>query len=105
MKLSCRVRGDWFAVPCKGAETIRWLGEETLRRYYKSKCSSGHAKEKVYEVRKAKGGAILDPDDSLKHVLDDNDFVSVGTCFFSTRTLHLIYLFICYTDFKKHLHR
>ncbi|CAG2212013.1 HAL [Mytilus edulis] len=77
MKLSARVRGDWFAVPCKGGESVKWLGEETLRRYYKAKSSSGHAIEKVFEVRKAKGGAILDQDDAIKHVLDDNDFVTM----------------------------
>ena len=32
MKLSVRVRGEWFALPCKGAENIKWLGEEALRR-------------------------------------------------------------------------
>ncbi|XP_062613698.1 histidine ammonia-lyase-like [Saccostrea cucullata] len=78
MKLSVRVRGDWFAVPCKGTEKVTWLGEESLRRYYKSKSGVGHAlKEKVYEVRKAKGAAILDPDDAIRDVLDENDFVTV----------------------------
>lgn len=52
--------------------------EESLRRYYKSKSRTGHAQEKVYEVRKAKGAAILDPDDAIKDVLDENDFVTVG---------------------------
>ena len=78
MKLSVRVRGDWFAVPCKGNEKVRWLGEEVLRRYYKNKGKAGYAEEKVYEVRKAKGGAIMDPDDPIKDVLDDSDFVTVG---------------------------
>ena len=78
MKLSVRVRGDWFAVPCKGGEKVAWLGEESLRRYHRSKASSGHAQEKVYEVRKAKGCAILDSDDTIKDVLDDDDFVTVG---------------------------
>jgi histidine ammonia-lyase len=32
----------------------------------------------VYEVRKAKGGAILDVEDAIKDVLDDDDFVTVG---------------------------
>lgn len=77
MKLSVRVRGDWFAVPCKGNEKVNWLGEESLRRYYKAKCNSGHADETVIEVRKAKGGAILDPDDAIRDVLDDSDFVTV----------------------------
>ncbi|XP_059141196.1 histidine ammonia-lyase-like [Physella acuta] len=77
MKLSIRVRGDWFAVPCKGTDTIRWLGEETLRRFYKQRGSPGPSAEKVYEVRKAKGGALLDFDDSIKDVIDDNDFITV----------------------------
>ena len=79
MKLSVRVRGDWIAVPCKGNEKISWFGEETLRRYYKAKAKHVDSQtEKVFEVRKAKGGAILDKDDSVKDVLDDNDFVTVG---------------------------
>ena len=32
----------------------------------------------ISEIRKTKGGAILDPDDVLSDILDDNDFVSVG---------------------------
>lgn len=32
----------------------------------------------VQEVRKTRGGAILDPDDLIVDVLDCNDFVSIG---------------------------
>ena len=85
MKLSVRVRGDWIAVPCKGNEKICWFGEETLRRYYKAKAKHVDSQtEKVFEVRKAKGGAILDKDDSVKDVLDDNDFVTVGKTILSS---------------------
>ena len=50
-----------------------------MRRYYKVKnTAAGLRNEKVFEVRKAKGSAILDVDDSIKDVLDDNDFVTVG---------------------------
>lgn len=80
MKLSVRVRGEWFAIPCdKGTNTTRWLGEEALRRYQKIKPDSTHVDkdEGVHSVRKTRGGAILDPDDQIRHVLDDNDFVSV----------------------------
>ncbi|XP_053377261.1 histidine ammonia-lyase-like [Mercenaria mercenaria] len=76
MKLSVRIRGDWFAVPCKANDKVRYFGDESLKRYYK-KHNIGEKNEKVFEVRKAKGGAILDPDDSIKDVLDDNDFVTV----------------------------
>ena len=33
MKLSVRVRGDWLAIPCRGTELVRWLGEEAIRRH------------------------------------------------------------------------
>ncbi|XP_013388388.1 histidine ammonia-lyase-like [Lingula anatina] len=86
MKLSVRVRGEWFAVPCsRGNETIGWLGEEALRRYTRNKSGAVEHDsnknvteiEKVFEVRKTQGGAILDPADLIKSVLDDNEFVSV----------------------------
>ncbi|XP_052779312.1 histidine ammonia-lyase-like [Mya arenaria] len=78
MKLSVRIRGDWFAVPCKATDKIAWFGEEALRRYYRKKNLEGtDRREKVFEVRKAKGGAILDPSDSIRDILDDNDFVTV----------------------------
>ena len=32
----------------------------------------------MLEVRKTRGGALLDVDDIIKSVLDDDDFVSVG---------------------------
>ena len=34
--------------------------------------------EVVHEIRKTRGGALLDVNDNIKSVLDDNDFVSVG---------------------------
>ncbi|XP_068242640.1 histidine ammonia-lyase-like [Palaemon carinicauda] len=81
MKLSVRVRGEWFQVPCKtgGKESVSWLGEEALRRYQKLKPATHvpNKNEKVASVRRTQGGAILDPSDFLCEVLDDNDFVSV----------------------------
>ncbi|XP_066979441.1 histidine ammonia-lyase-like [Macrobrachium rosenbergii] len=81
MKLSVRVRGEWFQVPCKsgGKETVSWLGEEALRRYLKLKPPTHfpNKDEKVASVRRTQGGAILDPSDFVCDVLDDNDFVSV----------------------------
>lgn len=35
----------------------------------------------VQEVRKTRGGAILDPDDLIADVLDCNDFVSIGNVY------------------------
>ena len=49
-------------------------------RYSKLKPASVHVErpEQVLEVRKTRGGALLDVDDIIKSVLDDDDFVSVG---------------------------
>lgn len=81
MKVSVRVRGEWFAVPCtRSSTTVRFVGEEALRKYQKLRPQSSHVSgrdEKIYQIRKTKGGAILDPDDQVNHILDDNDFVSV----------------------------
>ena len=80
MKISCRVRGDWFHVPCKSAKlTVRWLGEEALRRYLRLRPPSfvPNREERVNDIRKTLGGAILDPEDKIEDVLDDNEFVSI----------------------------
>lgn len=78
--MSVRVRGEWLAVPCPdGKRTVSWLGQEALRRYIKLQPATYAGNdEKVFEIRKTRGGAILDGEDQLHNVLDDNDFVSVG---------------------------
>ena len=85
MKISVRVKGEWFAVPVPEPSnlTVKWLGDETLRKYLKLRHNKYGQTESIenesfYEIRKAKGGAILDPEDLIAHVLDDNDFVSLG---------------------------
>ena len=69
--ISCHFLGD---------KKIHWLGEEALRRYLKLKPPSyvPNRDEAVLDIRKTTGGAILDPEDRVKDVLDDNDFVSIG---------------------------
>ena len=62
---------------------MQWLGEESVRRYSKLQKQDDNTKENrdsqnVQEVRKTRGGVILDPDDHIRDVLDDNDFVTVG---------------------------
>jgi histidine ammonia-lyase len=79
-KISVRVRGEWFLVPCSSTQTALWLADEALKRYNKLRPASyvSGRKERVKEIRKTKGGAIIDPEDILTNVLDDNDFVSIG---------------------------
>jgi histidine ammonia-lyase len=62
---------------------VQWLGEESVRRYCKLQKRDNNTTEnldveKVQEVRKTRGGVILDSDDRIRDVLDDNDFVTVG---------------------------
>jgi len=66
-----------------GEKTVQWLGEESVRRYHKLQKKVDSTKENrdsemVQEVRKTRGGVILDPDDHIRDVLDDNDFVTIG---------------------------
>ena len=65
-----------------GSKSIEWLGQEALKRYSKLRPSSNYSavcsEIRVLEIRKSCGGAILDPDDVIKDVLDDNDFVAIG---------------------------
>ena len=67
-------------MPCKSNKlTIKWLGEEALRRYLKLRPPSfvPNREEIVHDIRKTLGGAILDPEDRIEDVLDDNEFVSI----------------------------
>ena len=54
---SCRVRGDWFQVPCKSGKNIRWLGEEALKKYLKLRPPSfiPNREEVVNDIRKTNG--------------------------------------------------
>lgn len=96
MKVSVRIRGEWFAVPCgTGKQTISWLGAEALKKY--AKLSSNEkdnnnklVEEKFHEIRKTKGGAILDPCDIVSTVLDDNDFLTVGKLLFLVKSKWLL---------------
>lgn len=47
--------------------------------HHKALVGDGESQEEVEEVRKTRGGVILDPDDIIKDVLDNDDFVNVGT--------------------------
>jgi len=83
MKVSVRVKGEWFAVPVPEPEiaTVRWLGEEAFTKLQRHRLKHDLQElpnEECYEIRRAKGSAILDPEDLLIHVLDDNDFVSIS---------------------------
>ena len=95
MKVSVRVKGEWFAVPVPEPETatVRWLGEEAFIKLQKHRIKlqlSELPEEDCYEIRRAKGSAILDPEDLLVHVLDDNDFVSISE--FTIFNLAIIFL-------------
>ena len=74
-----------------GNKKIRWLGEEALTRYLKLKPPSyvPNREEVINDIRKTVGGAILDPEDLIKDVLDDNDFISIGENWWYFSIFHL----------------
>ena len=79
MKLSVRVCEEWFSVPCKGTECVKWLAEEALHRYHKLHSGSTlDVPKTLYEVRKIEGDTILAQSDQVNTVLNNNDLVSVG---------------------------
>lgn len=84
MKVSVRVKGDWFTVPVNlpDQQTLAWLGAEALNKYSKLRSNNNNKTETVYEIRKAKGGSLLDPEDFISQVLDDNDFICIGMIYF-----------------------
>ncbi|KYB26333.1 histidine ammonia-lyase isoform X2 [Tribolium castaneum] len=82
MKVSARVKDEWLQIPCKdGTNTVRWLGEEAWRKYQKLmqgvKIEEHDIINVIQEVRKTRGGALLDPDDIISEVLDNDDFVNI----------------------------
>lgn len=56
--------------------TISWLATEAIRRYSRRK-SPTSALRQAAEVRKTRGGALLDVEDDVVDVLDDNDFIDI----------------------------
>lgn len=82
MKISVRVKGDWFTILVNEPEKqpVRWLCEAALGKYCKlrsAELGTTVPEESFFEIRKAKGNTILDPEDLISAVLDDNDFVSL----------------------------
>ncbi|XP_022202484.2 histidine ammonia-lyase-like [Nilaparvata lugens] len=77
MKVSVRIHGEWIQIPCKEGATISFLGEEAIRKYQRLRNVEFHD-EKIQDIRRARGGVILDPLDLVIDVLDDNDFITVS---------------------------
>lgn len=69
------VRAAWCTW-CAGKVTISWLATEAIRRYSRRK-SPTSALRQAAEVRKTRGGALLDVEDDVVDVLDDNDFIDI----------------------------
>lgn len=84
MKISVRVRGEWFVIPCSDRSfTITWLAEDAFKRYvnFQSNDSTADKDQNIFKdfiVRKVFGGAILDLNDKISDVLVDNDSVYIG---------------------------
>uniref|UniRef100_A0A4W6F1W4 Histidine ammonia-lyase n=1 Tax=Lates calcarifer TaxID=8187 RepID=A0A4W6F1W4_LATCA len=81
-RFTVHIRDEWLAVPCRDTtSTIRWLGQEALKRYIKNKPDNGGItalKDTRFVVRRCQGLGLLDADDTIEDVLEDNDFVELA---------------------------
>ncbi|XP_067358588.1 histidine ammonia-lyase isoform X2 [Channa argus] len=81
-RFTVHIRDEWLAVPCRDStNTIRWLGQEALKRYIKNKPDNGgitSVKDTRFVVRRCQGLGLLDADDTIEDVLEDNDFVELA---------------------------
>ncbi|XP_071350967.1 histidine ammonia-lyase [Trachinotus anak] len=81
-RFTVHIRDEWLAVPCRDTtSTIRWLGQEALKRYMKNKPDNGGitaVKDTRFVVRRCQGLGLLDADDTVEDVLEDNDFVELA---------------------------
>uniref|UniRef100_A0A7N8XYJ6 Histidine ammonia-lyase n=1 Tax=Mastacembelus armatus TaxID=205130 RepID=A0A7N8XYJ6_9TELE len=81
-RFTVHIRDEWLAVPCRDiTNTIRWLGQEALKRYMKNKPDNGGipaGKDTRFSMRRCQGLGLLDADDTVEDVLEDNDFVELA---------------------------
>ncbi|XP_072097509.1 histidine ammonia-lyase-like [Mobula birostris] len=77
------VKGEWLTVPCKDPSyNIQWLGQEALRCYMKAKADGGGrgcTEDIKFLVKCCQGQSLLDPNDAIKDVLQDKDFIQIGS--------------------------
>ncbi|XP_069765165.1 histidine ammonia-lyase isoform X1 [Narcine bancroftii] len=77
-RYTVRVRGEWLVVPSRvGDATVGWLGREALCRYSSTTPGCGRLRDAEFAVRRCQGLALLDPDDALRDVLENDEFVEV----------------------------
>ena len=80
MRLSVRFNGKWFVIPCGEAKvnSVQWLVEETIRRSKEQAEKSADFTAQNFEVVLAQSGGKLELKDTIKEVLNDNDFVHIS---------------------------
>lgn len=82
VKVYSSVGGDskTYAIPCKdGTQTVGVLKEEVLTRCGLSASSPG-AEVRPFQLSLAVSEAILSESDAIEDVLQDGDFLCLGTC-------------------------
>lgn len=89
--VSVCVRGEWFRLPRGGPSTsVQALGLGALRRYRQARGMGGTGEEKVrFSVQRCCGGEVLHPDDKPEDILENHDFVQLGTTFRRAHRLRL----------------
>lgn len=78
--VSVCVRGEWIRVPLGGASTsVRLLGTDALQRYQQLKGDEDGERSVRFSMQRCRGGEILHLDDKADDVVEDDDFVHMGT--------------------------
>lgn len=78
MRLYVQISGECITVACRHEDTIADVGKEALRKL--KKCMKEFDEEDfvIAEYRKTLGGSLLDPDDYVRDLLKDGEFMLAG---------------------------
>lgn len=77
--VSVCVCGQWLRLPRgDSSASVHQLATEALRRFYHSRGDQDGERKRSFSVQKCGSGQILLPDQNVRDVLQDNDFVRLG---------------------------
>lgn len=77
-----QIAHECLTVACRHEDTVADVGKEALRKLKKLKKQCQEGTFIISEYRKTLGGSLLDPDDLVRDLLKDGEFVLAGTRFF-----------------------
>lgn len=78
MRLYVQIAGECITVACRHEDTVADVGKEAVRKLKKLIKECQGDEYVVAEYRKTLGGSLLDPDDFVRDLLKDGEFVLAG---------------------------